>query len=162
MSDYDLSLVPRLTEPTTAYDLLTIHLPKVMREEPARVRMAIYGVMGSGAKAYCESKHYGEAAPPACGTVGCIAGWTCILAGAPGDFKDISVGEDAARLFGFRDDEETTDIADLFYGERTRDKDQGSPAHAERVIESMTKFAADNEIRLRAAIITPGQLTPAE
>ncbi len=161
MADYDLSLVPRLTEPTTAYDLLTIHLPKVMREEPARVRMAIYGCAGPGAERYCGSD--GEVSPPSCGTIGCIAGWTCILAGAPGDFKGISVGDDAARLFGFKGDEETADLADLFYGIRTRDTDQGSPAHAERVIESMAKFAANNEIRLRAAIITPGQLAaPAE
>lgn len=80
-------LPKRITKPMTAWEFYT-YLIKVMKAEPARVKQDLW--MAQGKNVACAIKNDEHAAAPACGTVGCTAGWGTFLLGYdkfPGEYK---------------------------------------------------------------------------
>ena len=92
---------------------------------------------------------------PACGTVGCLAGWICRLAGKPtrgwfylpaaehiidpkGQLNYCTVGPQNFDVFNAGD------------GDRCRTTSPGSRAHAHAVVTRMKKFMRINKTKLKA------------
>lgn len=164
---------PRLSRPMSAFEFLTEELPRVVREEPRRLRMGcwlstdVVQVLKSFAEdmaSHDDADSHAEwftdddeadwstvwrRAPeftPACNTVGCIAGWTLVMTGQ----QHVSHGfmDAAAATLGLTYEQ----ACDLFTpsDDLCTDPEQGTAAHAERVIVHVLAFAAKHEGQLRA------------
>ena len=125
--------LPRLRRRVTAYTFLAKVLPKVILAEPRRMRMGIWQL-----QAWKDMDNR-----PACGTVGCIGGWT-----------EIMTGRRAARVLGLRD-QWSKASRELFFGPLTNDLDQGMPLHARRVVAHLKRFATKYRATLRQTVIEP-------
>ena len=91
---------------------------------------------------------------PACGVVGCLAGWICRLAGKP----IMRVGTIAARhiidpeeqLNYFTVGSQNYDVFNSGDGDRCATTEPGSRAHAHAVVLRMKKFMRINKTKLKA------------
>jgi hypothetical protein len=152
----------RFKKPKTAYGLLR-EIQREMRAEPLRVDMEEWlsrEVAGN----------YKGRPAPACGTVGCIAGWGRVIA-APRSRKDSDVL--MARLLGFKSDIKPShyggdgfvpsgggfapNLAPLFFTEqwpepfrsRLHNEENGTAAYAEVVCDRIDAFIAEHSAHLR-------------
>ncbi len=140
--------MPRLRRRTTAYTFLTVVLPKVILAEPKRMRMGTW----------ISSRYDGEDDEdvyPACGTIGCIGGWTELMTGH---------NRSAAKVLGidFVIDPKSQDYLDtiLFEDHKLmRSPAQGTLSHAKAVVAHMRRFARKHEKRLRKTILEPYRAT---
>lgn len=119
------NLIPK-SKARTAYGLLS-SIIALVRDEPRRMRMMSWGTP-------MDYLHAGQR--PACGTVGCIGGWTEIL--RPGAPAGVTLGLD-------RDQEH-----DLFFGDLCGDAQQGTKRHAKRVIRMIEHFQQQYAAQLKA------------
>lgn len=137
---------------TTAWRLLLLFVKSVIREEPRRINM---GVFGLNLATWRGNYIYPE---PACKTVGCFAGWISIAAGMGipmgqrnawellGDNKNFgglinynTVGEGRNRnVFNSGD------------GDACENTRPGTRAHARAVLARITRFMKVNEEALKA------------
>lgn len=143
-----LKAVPR-SKAKTAWGLV-MDAKRAIAEEPKRANMCLF-----------VDKRKPERGGPACGTVGCFAGWITLLAGRPssadGDGR-------AKRILGAPDyadgviDYRTVVTRDgmHFYvfnageGDACEETTPGTPEHAKAVVARIEKFARINEKALRA------------
>ena len=146
--------LPVIRRPISAYKLLDKILD-VVRKEPRRLRMSGWGATAAHDPTgeYPDNKQM----QPACGTVGCLAGWAVTLMRDP---KKANVNDreswggaavGAALLLGFNGPNE---VGGLFSGV-TKTKD-GTAAHVKEVALRVRKFQEDHKKRLKATIIRPG------
>lgn len=152
-------LIPRITEPISAYDLLT-KVCEVITEEPKRYYQE-WWVLRLGQ----EPPRGVDPVPayPACGTVCCVAGWIETLRRGPMDTSARGVAEAAARALGFFDDE-TWQTEDLFTGEAIACLAEekgiavprvGTPEYAALGVEHIQTFQAKYADQLKATIVEP-------
>ena len=114
---------------TNAYDLLT-DIGKIAIADPRRMRMKVWSLAGDH-----ELLRWGipPTEHPACGTVGCIGGWANIL-------RPHSTLGLTARM-----------RMELFFNDTLcRAADQGTLAHAKRVVAHIRKFQRKYAKRLKA------------
>lgn len=131
----------------TAYGLLS-EIRKLILEEPKRYDQGTWGRVGEHAAYY-----YGKEHVPACGTVGCVAGWVSALKGGPvgahpgGPYPD----DYAAKvLFGYEGDALFCDLAaELFDGHAAGQRDSVE-AHAKRGAKHIAKFQKKYAKQLRS------------
>ena len=137
-------IVPRLTEPTNAYEFLTKWLPtNVFLPEPKRLRMGDWYERDLSWH-FEENKLTREQAPP-CGTIGCIGGFTETCTG--GDFS-----RDAHQILGL----DPAQGEELFYDETLMyAPNQGTPEHVADVIAHINRFAAKYEEQLKGHMVIP-------
>lgn len=153
--------LPRLEAPCSAYEFLTVHLPKAIREEPGRMWMGLWinktdfgrqlENMASciGIEVYAD----GDLSPgdramllertPSCGTIGCIGGWTETMVDNRASAIDILALSHLQTV-------------ELFYPhDLTNDPDQGTAPHVERVVAHLLAFAEKYEDQMRAVTVVP-------
>lgn len=112
----------------TAYGLLSF-IAKITAEEPKRMHMGEWRVTQPNWSA-------NHIKFPACGTVGCIGGWTEILS-----------GQIAEAILGLTNDQQE----ELFFPSRlTGAARQGTAAHAAKVIRHIEKFQRKYSKQLKA------------
>lgn len=123
-----------------AYDLLE-DIIKAIDEEPKRIRMGDWLVRTNESPEYLKEHDL-----PACGTVGCIAGWATVLK-PDADERYWDVEGSAAELLGLTADQ----VSHLFYyfpavvGE---DSTAGTREYADKVIAHIREFMAANMAQL--------------
>lgn len=129
-----------LSNAKTAYSLLQ-DVKKAILEEPKRVNMTTY---------YKETTRRNA---PACGTVGCFAGWVCILAGIRKENSyDLSVDDDGAReVLGDNLDYDTANGYNVFNsgdGDDCKNTKPGTVEHARAVVNRINRFMQVNKAKL--------------
>lgn len=132
-------VAPPRSAATNAYDLLQ-DVKKVILEEPLRLDMSIVCLRGEGISL--------DILKPACGTVGCLAGWVLVLTGRtkPNEANFGMTGE-ARDLLGL-DREQGSRLffpQDLISPENTRQ----TRAHARATIKHLDAFCEENKQQLR-------------
>lgn len=132
----------------TAYGLLS-EIAALALQEPKRMRMSTW--LNRKAK-----RMYGADATPACGTVGCIAGWGAILAGTKREQRALersgaefdgvipwkAIG---ARIFGLNE----SDALQLFKADGIAGN-QGTLQHARNVVKCIRRFQQQHAAQLKA------------
>lgn len=118
----------------TAYGLLS-EIVALVKAEPRRMRMAAFRT---------DPDWMSEDRRPACGTIGCVAGWVTFLKkpGADGDLSG-RIAPDILGIDGKQQEE-------LFYGPLTADKNQCSRGHGQRVITMIRAFQKKYAAQLKA------------
>lgn len=138
-----LKALPR-SKAKTAWGLLR-DVRKAILEEPKRANM----------RTSIADRHPHEGGP-ACGTVGCIAGWTTILAGKDHDFQNTI--RRARMILGQTLDYYTVGRGDTIFGrdvfnsgegDRCQNTRPGTQAHADAVVKRLDKFMRINATALR-------------
>ena len=128
------AVLPRLTESMSAYVFLSEFLVGIIRDEPKRMRMAHW-------RLYLTDNPEAPNIFPACGTVGCIGGWT-----------DIATGDRDAECLCLSDEQRQQ----LFYDEALCNaENQGTPEHAEAVIAHLLSFCERYRTQLEQTIVEP-------
>lgn len=88
---------------------------------------------------------------PACGTMGCVAGWVSTLMKGPQAAMRSSAGIFAAEVLGLTDRQKDH----LFAGEKAGMRDHESPEeHAKRGIQHIQRFRAQHKAQLKAKRIS--------
>ena len=129
------SLIP-VSKAKTAYGLLS-EIATLALAEPKRMRMAVF--LDTRA-----AVHWGDHAP-ACGTVGCIAGWTCVLTGNNRGVWPVM--ERAMDVLGLSYKEG----AALFLIPRLcNEEKQGTAVHARHVVAHIRRFQKRYATQLKA------------
>lgn len=120
---------------------------KAILEEPRRANMRVYACSKTGGRL-----------APACGTVGCFAGWVAILAGMRADYY-IDDG-DARTILGtdLNYSFEGSDGMDWYVfnqgeGDACASTAPGTVAHARAVIARIDRFIADNKEALKGRLL---------
>jgi hypothetical protein len=127
--------IPR-SQATTAYDLLS-DVVAVVLAEPKRLRMAV--------PLWLDVRKLLDDAP-ACGTVGCVAGWTVMLKDRPSNV-DFSVCERAGDILGLTERQQM----ELFY---TFPKAAGGTTrHAKEEVRLIRKFQKKYARQLKAKAV---------
>lgn len=147
------ALPRRITEPTTAYHLLEM-VEALALEEPRRVDMGLW---------YETLVEPGEEITnqfvPTCGTVGCIAGWTLHLVGAPvNEAEEVSdqISDRAANVLGLE-----YDAAHELFHHRPHDEETGdelmpgTPEYVANVADHLRQFRNDYEDVLKDVVVEP-------
>lgn len=133
MADKKRSTKLPTSKAKNAYDLLT-DIGKLALEEPKRMRMGIWLVRGD------DLWLFRDVVIPACGTIGCIGGWTYVL--RPGPAVEDTLGLTRAMEH------------QLFYNlALCNDIDQGTLAHSERVVAHIKRFQKKYAKRLKAKAV---------
>ena len=155
----------RLTQPTSSYEVIN-RVIKLIRDEPKRLRMKTWG------ETLRDDFRYGEFTP-ACNTVACAAGWANFV--IRGNVVETIGKEVADKLSGggrnaHYEDEESNRryraYQRLYYGvfvadELTYMSGQGTPEHAEAVIDKLLDYRDEFEDLLKSVIIDPEDAVPA-
>lgn len=157
------ALIPRLTEKTTAYDLLT-KVAWLIAEEPKRYNQDVWL---SKKQPYHRSQDF---AP--CGTAACVAGWVDLMYYGPAVTTKIAnleiaredPGTFAQRVLGLNDDQ----ADELFRGDALvvamyREPHEvdpimprlGTPEYAALGVKHIQWFQEKHEAQLRATVIDP-------
>lgn len=127
----DVSLLP-VSKAKTAFGLLS-EIAKLTLKEPKRMRMDIWG----GREHNASSELYDLTQAPACGTVGCIGGWTDVLTkqkrGKAGETLGLTSAQEDA----------------LFMPGLMFDNEQGTPKHARKVVAHIKRFQKKYATQLR-------------
>lgn len=136
-------LIPRITEPTTAYDLLT-KVCEVITEEPKRYNQGRWLRRERGRSA------------PACGTVGCVAGWCVALVDSTViDDRRAPIGDRAMNILGIDEDQRM----ELFAGDAVADfpliQGQGGHLYARAGVRHIRRFQEKYAEQLKAKVVTP-------
>lgn len=144
-----LKAIPR-SRAKTAWGLLQ-DVKRAILAEPKRVNMGVF----------IEDK-LPEDGGPACGKVGCFAGWVSILAGAPDRYWSTT----ARNLLGPADYNTVGPGADVFNagtGDRCETTRSGTAAHARAVVARINKFMRVNAklLKARRLVLELGKLEPA-
>ena len=154
-----------LSNATTAWDLLK-DVKRAITEEPKRASMRVY-----------RQEILPNKGGPACGTVGCFAGWVSLLAGTP-DRDPFSVDDHNARSILGQDLDYYTVLRankwtspNLRYvfntggGDACRTTTPRTRAHARAVVQRINRFMAVNETALKSQVLkrnAAGVLSPVE
>lgn len=164
------NLVPRITEPISAYDLLT-KVCEVITEEPKRYNQGNWVLRG-------QQIDYENLPMPSCGTVCCVAGWIETLVESPQRAERLSqafdstldhfpISLDAANLLGLsiEDGDELFDSEVLyrlfdddyedFDGPPDDFPDRGTPEYAALGVRHIQNFQAKYADQLKAKIVVP-------
>lgn len=127
----------------TAYGVLNT-IAKLALDEPKRMRMGTYldrFDKGNPDEPLCGIKQW-----PACGTVGCIAGWTTELRPQRSE-KLLSIVDRAARVLGLNQEQATQ----LFHdGKLCTEQGQGTVKHARHVVAHIRAFQQKYRAQLLA------------
>lgn len=136
-----LKAIPR-SKATTAWGLLQ-DVKRAIQEEPKRADMSTF-----------IEERRPEDGGPACGTVGCIAGWICLLRkGKAGVFP---ASGQAASILGYQLNYETVpNVFDSFVfnagsGDACERTAPGTKAHANAIIARINRFMKINQKALKA------------
>lgn len=133
------------TRATTSYGYLTA-IAKLAEEEPKRINMGLVVIRGFGLDAYLERGAGRQ--EPSCGTIGCVAGWTLVLAGQVEE-NEANYGHmaQAKELLGLTDvqQEELFMPSDLVFAD-----DKQSVAHADKVVAHIKRFQKRYAAQLKA------------
>lgn len=150
---------PRLTGPTTAYDLLT-RIRELITEEPRRYNQDDWIKLV-------------EKAPdaPACGTVCCVAGWVQTLRSSPveaitlrnvwqADTNRLAIS--AQRALGLTMPQarilfDGSAVAKLAYRDKVRQPDKGTPEYAAFGVRHIRNFQRRHSKQLRAKVVRPAR-----
>lgn len=148
---------PRVTTRTITAAALLKRVKALVLEEPARLNMnsyvvALMGRYASEDKPRQPGQFY--AAEPACGTIGCIAGWAAIL--LRGDrARPVQIGDHAAFVVGRAVGDARGHVAGLFVagsllGETLDFGQPGTEEHAQFVAARIDRYLAQRpELRRR-------------
>lgn len=167
VNEFPEFLVPR-SDATNAYDLL-IDVARVIREEPLRYDQGSWLTFG---KYVASGEQYDNPRGPECGTVGCRAGWICVLADGIMEARTAAIYDRARKVLGaigydkMEKDEDghptgeeysfSTDLEKLFHGGAIADWDVFTPEYAEAGARGVEEFAEKWEERLIKTPITRG------
>jgi hypothetical protein len=136
-----------LSKAKTAYGLLQ-DVKRAMLAEPKRVTMTCF-----------VGKQAPEENGPACGTVGCFAGWVNLLSG---NFTPCADDDNAKNVLGYdlnyflQGDGENLERNETFYvfnggfGDGITGLQQGTRRYAQAVVRRINRFIKVNEKALRA------------
>lgn len=135
-----------LSKAKTAWGLVQ-DVKRAIQQEYRRANMGVYSCPVSVEQGYEPERI------PACGTVGCFAGWVCLLAGLPVGSEDTPakelLGEDLTYLFKGR-----SGFFHYFFnagaGDACVTSLAGTKAHAAAVVRRIERFARLNEAALKA------------
>jgi len=145
MNRQQLKLIPRSTA-TNAYDLMA-DVVKVIRDEPKRMDMSTFTRL--------KMKFVPKARRPACGTIGCVAGWMVMLTMSDEHLWEI---RDAGLMSEWRAQQllpsSVRGAASRLFYSMVHAGDDGTPAYAEEVITLIEAFMRDHEAALRAHVLT--------
>jgi hypothetical protein len=137
-------LVPQ-SDATNAYDLL-LDVIACVEAEPRRLVMPEWICLISN---IWPPKY----AAPACGTVGCVGGWTEMLVR---DRTRSGWQISARSLLGARENRElSTDLELLFFDEFPPEELQGTPEYVAHVVARIRAFMAKHEAFLRVKAVRP-------
>ncbi|SRR5581483_3597442 len=126
----------------TAYGLLS-EIAKLALDEPKRLRMGTYLSQRNEYDPE-DPPHIGVQQWPACGTIGCIAGWAKFLTDAPSNGE--GMGEVARRVLGLSHEQAT----ELFHDEAlVHDDERGTKAHAKAAVRHLRAFQKANAAQLK-------------
>ena len=136
-----LQAIPR-SNAKTAWGLCQ-DVIRAIKKDPKRADMAVFGAT--------LLPQYGG---PACGTIGCLAGWICRLAGKPGtranDIVAKHIIDPKAQLDYFTVGPQDFYVFNAGDGDRCETTPPSSRAHAHAVVTRMKKFMRINETKLKA------------
>ena len=130
---------------TTAYELLD-DVKACVKEEPKRLNMRIVVLAGNGLKAGPDRAPRGA---PACGTVGCVAGWALVLTRKTGDHEaNLGITGEAEELLGLNPEQ----ADELFIpNDLLNDiRGIGTTAYMWRVVKHISAFQKKYEDQLKA------------
>lgn len=131
------------TNATTAYGLLNA-IARIITEEPKRLAMEIVCYRGSALERRIA---YGLFEAPACGTVGCIAGWALTLAGETAEHEDNSGSWRSARyVLGLSDKQ----ALELFAPDDLMYQTHQTPRLAQDTVAHIRAFQKANQAQLQA------------
>lgn len=149
---------------TNAYDLLS-DVIRVIQEEPKRLLMDDWLVQPDRHYSWtaCVAKLGG---PPACGTIGCVAGWVVVLA-APdlGSLKNMNIDMTAVQILlgekpwhfsaSLESKERYQEINSLFstFPDMDPHVKLGTPEYVAVVVDAITAFQTKHEAFLRTQSI---------
>lgn len=157
------SLIPRITKPISAYDLLT-KVCEVITEEPKRYFQRDWII---SEKRNSDRLRYFNA--PACGTICCVAGWVESLRVSPQHtavLSDIDMGNTrkvavvASRTLGLTE-RQTRELFSAFAINLLAEKKgisvptQGTAEYAALGVEHIKRFRRKHAATLRAKIVRP-------
>lgn len=145
----------------TAWGLLQ-DVKRAILAEPRRINMGLF-VDTTADQLLPENK------VPACGTVGCFAGWVSILGRPTGEENRERIGGyddyDATRILNGDDNEDSLNLFTVGryrnyvfnggLGDRCAKTKPGTVAHARAVVARINKFMRVNEKALKARKLTP-------
>ena len=152
MSNDSIRVAPiRRSKATNAYDLLD-DVCKVIAEEPKRYDQNRWGVTGWRAR-----RIYPAEELPACGTVGCRAGWIVALTdgrqGLDRAVRRFDVRDTAIRILGVK----PSDVRRLFDASSVRNElCQGTPEYAAAGVRGLRRFMRKHRARLKRRSFTRG------
>ena len=134
--------INRRSNATNAYDLMT-DIAAYILEEPKRIWMGFWMVQGNEAIRDALDK-----TGPACGTVGCIAGNTCLLTGRIPRSQH-NVWPRATQILSGKNGELESDLDTLFLDTKVPAR-YGTKRYAQIVASRIREFQYDHEADLRA------------
>ncbi len=138
--------LPRLRRRVTAYTFLRSVLPKVVLEEPRRMHMAVWRDTSYG----MDERH-----KPACGTIGCIGGWTEVMVQGGSPWRHAR--RPARQILGLTPEQAEV----LFYPLKlTGELHQGTLRHARAAVAHMQAFAEKHKAQLQAVMLEPSKEKP--
>jgi len=153
MRKFNYDLIPRSSAKTTLGLLRAVK--RAILEEPKRVNMGVYTC-----KLRPETTYSYQA--PACGTVGCFAGWVSILAGQGLVDDDAPakalLGEDldyTFKAYSYRHNHfgelvrDTENVFNSGSGDACSDTRPGTRAHAKAVVARIDRFIEKNYDKLK-------------
>lgn len=143
------------TRATTAYGYLTA-IAKLVMEEPRRLNMGVVVLRGTGLQEYLTEDSRGvtlRKRQPSCGTVGCVAGWTLVLAGRTTE-NESNKGNmaEAQILLGLTNRQ----MQELFLPNNlVFAKGKQTKRHAVATVRHIQKFQKKHAAQLKSTIIAP-------
>ena len=145
-----------ITKPVTAYEFFE-KLIGVMKEEPARVDQGDWLRTGKENIA-CEVKDGLHGAAPACGTVGCTAGWASILLGYK-RFPDPDKVADDLGLNILGDTEFNQSIQGQLFSHEGYNGNvtalSGTKQHMNQVVSGIRDFMNEYKPKLKRILVYP-------
>lgn len=127
-----------LTRATTAWGLLK-DVQRALLSEPKRANMNVF-----------KDTQSPEQGGPACGTVGCFAGWVCLLAGAREHDDYMARAILGRELDYYIPNSGSEYVFNAGSGDRCAKTEPGTKAHARAVFNRIQKFMKVNEVALKA------------
>ena len=135
-----LQAIPR-SKAKTAWGLCQ-DVIRAIKKEPKRADMAVFA-----------ASLLPQNGGPACGTIGCLAGWICLLAGKPSMRVSASAAshiiDPEGQLHYYTAGRQNFYVFNSGDGDSCATTSPGSRAHAHAVVLRMKKFMRINETKLK-------------
>jgi hypothetical protein len=154
-----LACVPKASA-ENAYELLE-QVVEAIKEDPKRYNQHLWVTNGERNGGYSPITFMPQDYPdirlnmPACGTMGCVAGWVSVMTKGPKEAMQLNAQGHAQIVLGITD----MQAERLFAGHAAGERDHESPeAHAARGIRHIQRFMKANAAQLKAKKLNENSL----